>query len=218
MIKILTKLFSILDYLYYKKCYLCGKKTFNGIICDTCFLNICEELEFEKNKYLGIEIYSAAVYAKNFQKIIRAIKYHKKCDFDKILAEVLFKLYKNFGEDLSDYTICAVPIHRKRFNKRKYNHMELIGKEFSKMTELDYDFNIIERIKDTPPLYKYKAGEREGILKNAFSVKQDLSSKKILLIDDIVTTGTTIKNIVEELKKANCKNIKVFCITQAHKK
>ena len=218
MIKILTKLFSLLDYIYYKKCYLCGKKALNSIVCDTCFLNICEELEFEKNKYKNIEIYSAAVYSKNFQKIIRAIKYHKKSEFAKILAEGLFKMYKNFNEDLSEYTICAVPIHKNRFKKRKYNHMELIGEEFSHLSGLNFDFNIIKRIKDTPPLYKYKSVEREKILQDAFFVEQDLSSKKILLIDDIVTTGTTIKNIVNELKKANCKDIKVFCITQAHPK
>ena len=127
-------------------------------------------------------------------------------------------MYKSFGEDLSDYTICAVPIHQNRFKKRKYNHMELVCKEFSILSGLNFDFNIIIRIKDTPPLYKYKASEREDILKNAFLVEQDLSEKKILLIDDIVTTGTTIKNIVNELKKANCKDIKVFCITQAHPK
>ena len=218
MIKILTKLSYLLDYIYYKKCYLCGKKALNGVICDNCFLNICEELEFEKNKYKGIEIYSAAFYTKNFQKIIRAIKYHKKSEFAKIFAEALFRLYKNFNEDLSEYTICAVPIHKNRLKKRKYNHMELICEEFSKLSGINFDFNIIQRIKDTPPLYKYKVHERENILQDAFSVEQDLSSKKILLIDDIVTTGTTIKNIVNELKKANCQDIKVFCITQAHSK
>ena len=216
MMKILTKLFALLDYIYYKKCYLCGKKAFENIVCDSCFLNICEELEFKKTKYRNIEIYSAGLYADNLQKLIRAIKYHKKSEFSYALAEILFKLYKNFGEDLSDYTICAVPIHKNRLKKRKYNHMELICEEFSKLTNINCDFNIIERVKDTPPLYKYKAGEREEILKNAFHINGNLSSKKILLIDDIVTTGTTIKNIVEELKKSNCPNIKIFCITQAH--
>ncbi len=205
---------KLLSYIYKDKCYFCSNSKFNSIFCIDCYekinyLNYSELIEFEKSN-----IYSCCYYNGVIQKLIRAVKYHNKKDLAKFQARLMFDYWINIKNKKSDYVVIPVPLHKNRLKKRKYNHMDLIAKEFCLLSGYIYSTNFIKRIKDTVPQYKLSKKEREENLKNAFILNKEIViNKPILLIDDITTTGATLYEIIKELNKNNYTDI--TCLTTA---
>ncbi len=91
--------------------------------------------------------------------------------------------------------------------------MDIVGKEFCDLLSYTLLPDFLARIKDTKPQYKLTKEEREENLKNAFLLfpeKLPDKSSPILLIDDIKTTGTTLKEIISLLQKSGYTNIRAF--------
>lgn len=203
---------SILDLIYRKKCYFCGKSKDSLKMCSKCF----EELEyrdFEANRIiLGVDVFCAGVYTKELQKLIRGLKYHKQRDLAFYQAKFMYEYFSNL-EVLKnkDFEIIAVPLHEKRIKQRKYNHMELVCTEFSKLTGFNCNFNLIKRIKDTKPQYKLSRRERLENLSNAFEVdKASYEGKTILILDDICTTGSTFEEMIKAFNGVGINDIVCF--------
>lgn len=197
---------SLLDWIYKKKCYFCRSSKESIRMCSKCY----DELEFlpcEVNrKVLSSDIYCAGVYDKNLQKLIRGLKYHRQKDLAYFQAKFMWEYWQNLNLD-GDFIIIPVPIYEKREKQRKYNHMELVAKEFSKLSGYEVCTNLIERIKDTKPQYKLNKAQRMLNLANAFRVKTVVNTdKKLLIIDDICTTGSTFEQMISELRKSSINN------------
>ncbi len=205
---------NLLDWIYKKKCYFCRSSKESVKMCSSCF----DELEFlpaEVNrKYLGVNIYCAGQYSKNLQKMIRGLKYHRQKDLAYYQAKFMWQYWQKLNLE-GDYVIIPVPIFATRKKKRKYNHMELVASEFSKLSGFDTNFELIKRIKDTKPQYKLNKSQRMLNLANAFEVNKNINveGKKLLLIDDICTTGSTFEEMINELNNAGIKDITCFATT-----
>lgn len=191
---------SLLDLIYRQKCYCCSSSKENRLLCSECFA----ELEFCAHRpckvVTGVNVYCAGMYNKYLQKIIRGLKYHKKADLAHYIAQFMYEYWK--GLELSgDFEIIPVPLHSKRMKKRKYNQAELIAKEFAKLTGFSVNTELIKRSKETLPQYKLTRIERLDNLKGAFVVdKSKYTGKRLLLIDDISTTGSTFETMINELR------------------
>ena len=110
-----------------------------------------------------------------------------------------------------DFILIPVPLHKNRMKKRKYNHMDLVCEEFSKISGFEFNPNFIARIKDTKPQYKLSRVQRLDNLSNAFELKEFLPKEKhLLLMDDICTTGATFEEIIKVLKQNGYENITCF--------
>lgn len=212
---ILSFFSKLLDYIYYRKCYICAKKCCDISICEECLDKIYSNLSFNKTTKANISIYSGAIYEGELLKIIRALKYHKKKEFSKVLSDIINKTIENYNLDIKDFVICPVPIHKTRLKNRKYNHMELVGEELAQKYNIQTEPNLLKRIKDTVPLYKLNFSERQKTIENAFFASENIRDKKILLIDDIVTSGATIKEISKQILKENPKKIIVLTATRS---
>ncbi len=218
--KIIMKLISfftkILDFIYYKKCYLCSKKCIDISLCEECLEKIEEKLNFHHAKKFGTEIYSGSTYEGELLKIIRALKYHKKREFEKVLTDILIKTVEHYNLDLSSFVVCPVPIHENRFKKRKYNHMELVANEFAKHFDLEVNSDLLKRQKDTPPLYSLSFSERKTQINGAFIASNEIKAKKILLLDDIVTSGTTICELSKIIREKEPSAFVAICATRSN--
>ena len=116
--------------------------------------------------------------------------------------------------DDKDFQVIPVPIFEKRKRQRKYNHMDLVGEEFARIIGCSYNPYLIKRIKDTKPQYNLKRPQRMENLKGAFEVDvTKLQHGKLLLIDDICTTGSTFEEMISELKKSGIDDIVCFTAT-----
>lgn len=204
---------KLLDWIYKKKCYFCKSSKEAVKMCSKCY----EELDFlpvQVNRYIeGDKVYCAGVYSKNLQKLIRGLKYHNQRDLAYYLAKFMVEYFSKIT-DKKDFEVIPVPIFPKREKKRKYNHMNLVGEEFCRLTSATLNKDLIKRVKDTKPQYKLKRAERLQNLSNAFKIdKSKYNGKTLLLIDDICTTGATFEEMIKELNKNGITDIICFAAT-----
>lgn len=181
-------------------------------MCSSCY----EKLEFSDrnaNRIIdSIDVYCAGIYTKELQKLIRGLKYHNQRELAFYQAKFMYEYFQTLNIfDGKDFELVAIPLHERRIKKRKYNHMELVCEEFSKLSGFSCNFELIKRIKDTKPQYKLTRVQRLENLAGAFEVdKSKLCGKPILLMDDICTSGTTFEETIRSLKKAGVQNIVCF--------
>ena len=203
---------SLLDLIYRKKCYFCGSSKHALKMCQNCYEKL-EFNDFRVNRVVNsVNVYCAGVYTKELQKLIRGLKYHKQKELAYYQAKFMYDYFCNL-DDLKgkEFELIPVPLHKNRIRKRKYNHMELVCEEFSKISGFSCKFDLIKRIKDTKPQYKLNRKQRLENLSKAFEVNKDeLSSKPILIFDDICTTGSTFEEMINVLKDAGIKDITCF--------
>lgn len=204
---------NLLDWIYKKRCYFCRSSKECVEMCSSCYDKM---VFFSKNvnrSYDGINILCAGAYTKELQKLIRGLKYHRKKDLAYYQAKFMYEYWQKF-DFKGEFQVVPVPLHQNRTKKRKYNHMELVALEFCQMTGYEPNFELIKRVKDTKPQYKLTKKERESNLKDAFEVdKSKLKSGKVLVLDDICTTGSTFEEIIKELKQNNINDIICFATT-----
>ncbi|MGB9596883.1 MAG: ComF family protein, partial [Candidatus Poribacteria bacterium] len=116
-----------------------------------------------------------------------------------------------------DYII-PVPLHKKKMRKRGYNQMELIGRKVSKKTGIPLETKSLIKIKDTPPQRGLSGKERTQNVNGSFSVINpvNIEGKRILLIDDVMATGSTINECAKVLiKEGKADSVDVITLTRA---
>lgn len=195
---------SLLDWIYYKKCWFCGKSSQKGEVCDACIALLKTKIKpVRQHRVLnGVEIFSVALYKDEIQRLIRGIKFHNKKELAECVAVLLYDYWQNTHYNDKNFVIIPMPSHEKRIKERNYNHMELIAVEFSKLTGYAVNSELVSKIKDTKPQYKLKKIERLENLRGAFAVnKEKYGGESLLLLDDICATGTTMQEMINVLNK-----------------
>lgn len=185
-----------------------------------------------KSKYGLDGLWSLGLYEGSLKKAISELKYKFVKELNKTLVDILviyWVLHQPFLLDKikinkEGWVIVSVPLHTSRKNWRGFNQSEEIGKELSKRLGLDYS-EALKRIRFTKPQVKLKGKQRMENIKGAFEVvsnyKQSLpfdkvkqlSINNVLLIDDVWTTGSTLRECCYVLKLAGAK--RVWAITLA---
>ena len=206
MIKIFEKLLNII---YIQPCYFCSSTTDDSLICKKCYSKINFLPADVLKEILGCKVYSSTIYDGIIKTMVRDLKYHHKKKLAKVQAKIMYDYFQklNFNDN---FLIVPVPIHSKRKKERKYNHMDIVGDEFSGLSHFKINKNLLLRIKDTENQYKLNKTERIQNLKNAFIINELENIAKntnILIIDDITSTGATLFAIIETLQKSGYKNI-----------
>jgi len=121
----------------------------------------------------------------------------------------------NFGG--GDYVLVPVPLEKRKLKWRGFNQSEEIGKEISKFLNIPLINDILFKIKETLPQVELSEKEREENIKGVFIIRnrKKISGKKILLVDDVYTTGSTMKECAQLLKKAGAKEVIGIVIARA---
>ena len=166
-------------------------------------------------KILEMDIYSAVTYDGIIKTLVRDLKYHNKKRLAKIQAQIMFEYWQSIDIQ-ENFLVLPVPIHKLRKKERKYNHMDLVAKEFTKLSGYNFNTNFLLRTKDTQKQFNLSKKERIENIKNAFELDENQKidkNTKLLIIDDITSTGITLEEIIKLLKKNGYKNI--TCLTLA---
>lgn len=221
MIKI-EKIFNkILDLIYPNVCGICGEICKNNV-CDNCNKKIEKLLLCLKDEYNDENIfYNEHMYLFKYENYIREkiiqYKFKEKPYMYRAFSELFIKNEKICNFLKSYDIITSVPIHRKRKNERGYNQSHLIAKEISKNTEnIIYKNNLLYKIKNIKPQSSLNKVERIENIKDAYEVqdKEIISNKKIIIFDDIYTTGSTANECAKFLKKAGAQKIGILTIAK----
>jgi len=150
----------------------------------------------------------------NFQKIIHHIKYQgmKKLGYFMGIKAGRFILQNHMIPDRikPDY-IVPIPLYRTKERERGYNQSEYIAKGINTILTINYLDKLLIRVKNTKSQTKLTLRERQENVKNAFAInkehKQDIFNKNIILVDDVVTSGSTLNETIKVLKKAGAETV-----------
>lgn len=155
-------------------------------------------------------------YEGNIRKLILNYKFNEKSYLYKTFVNFLLKNEKWFEIFKTCDTIIPIPISKKRKKERGYNQSLLIAKELSKKLQLSLNNNCLYKIKDTIEQSKLNKEERKKNIQGVYKLEnqEKLKDKKILLIDDIYTTGNTIEEASKTLKEADINGIIVLTIAK----
>jgi ComF family protein len=152
------------------------------------------------------------------KKMIHQFKYGHLKSLAEPLASLLiehFTLAKTNKEEIwADSVLMPVPLHIKKQKDRGYNQSEELAKELSKVLKIPVISDMLTKIKNTESQMKLKKEAREENLINAFKISGGMSDipplakfKKIFLVDDVYTTGSTMEECAKILKKAGVKSV-----------
>ena len=158
----------------------------------------------------------------NYEKIIAGLIHNIKY-YGKTTSLNTIKWLVDQSNTLDDFAnpdyIIPVPLHFDRLQKRGFNQSLLLARIIFPDEKQKIRYNILIRNKKTPFQTNLSGKERRKNLKNAFHVDSPemIINKNILLIDDVLTTGTTVDECAKTLKKAGCKRVEVLTICRADK-
>ena len=174
-------------------CYLCGHPFTDSTNIKFAKKQICGNCAKDK-KHLFTMQRSAFIYDDASKQLVIDFKFHDKTAAAEVLANMLFVAGKDIWAENPDYLI-PVPLHKKRLHARRYNQSALLCKYLSKKSLVEVDYFSLERVLNTVPQVSLIGAKRRNNLKKAFALNdgEKFKGKKVVLIDDVKTTGSTLR-------------------------
>ena len=217
-----TGLTSLFDFFLPRFCPSCNKKLLpkESVVCPECISRIkLAEDERIKSEFTrkfsssGIISDFVSLYVfkkdKELQHIIHSLKYNKRFLTGKFLGKIVgINLKQKIFEWKIDYII-PVPLHHLKKAERGYNQSFYIAKGLSKELGIPVVQSFIKRKRFTESQTTMTLKERQENIGGAFKAKRNLNlkEKNILLVDDVITTGSTIGECGKVLLKARANEI-----------
>ena len=143
-------------------------------------------------------------------------KYSNRRDYAPVLAREAYGMHADWIRRIQPQMIVPVPLHPARRRTRGYNQAELLAGEVSRLSGIPMDADLLIRTHNTDRQRALNPQERKNNLKNAFQTsKKIVQLEKVLLIDDIYTTGSTIEACARALRASGISRIYfvVICMT-----
>ncbi len=237
---------TLLDMLYPARCPICTEIIVpkNKMICDACkeqlvyiseprckrcskpiedeereYCSDCDKKKFHYNKGYAVWLYNDVM-----KNSIAAYKYRGKKEYSNFYIHEMLRLYRSKLLGLSIDAIVPVPIHRSKYLERGFNQAELLAKGIGRDLNVPVYTKLLVRNKKTLPQKKLNNKERLKNLSDAFAIEEQVLNtgsipiKKVLLVDDIYTTGSTVEACSSLLKAYGIDEIYfiVLCIGKGY--
>lgn len=208
--------------IYPQTCGICGK-VYPKSLCNKCEIrlkkqldaNIIKEGQEIEDKYFN-ELMYIFKYEGEIRKLILDYKFNDKSYIYLTFTNFLLKNKKIF-ENIKKYDkIIPVPISKKRLKTRGYNQSYLIAKEIASQTNLELVNNCLLKTKNIVEQSKLNKEDRIKNIKGVYELqnKQLIENKKVLLVDDIYTTGSTVNECSKILRQGNPTEIGVLVLAK----
>lgn len=141
-------------------------------------------------------------YTKAMKRSMYAFKYNNRREYAEFYSKVICEKYNKVINSWGAEVLIPVPLHRLRLMKRGYNQAQVVAEKIGKNLGISVDSKILIRNKNTKPQKQLTDKERNNNIENAFQiVPNGIKYKKVVLVDDIYTTGTTIDECAKVLKR-----------------
>ena len=229
MLQITDLFWKSMDWLYPPRCCNCDRRGF--VLCDECFNAIekmsktvcnkcgypirhqntlCEECSLERPFYTQMR--SWANYSGPLKTAIHSLKYKRNLALGCILAKPLVNMVKKYEWQID--LVVPIPLSPSRLRSRGYNQAALISRYLASSLNIPHSSNAVRRIRNTTTQTVMDVNKRFTNLLDAFYANPaTLKKRNVLIIDDVITTGATMKNCTNALLKAGAANI--YCLSVA---
>lgn len=183
----------------------CGRPVLSDLV-EYCF--DCEKKKKRGDKDTFFQGKSLLLYKGVVKQTMYRFKYSNKREYGTFFAELAMEQWGEWLFRCEIDAIVPVPMFRRKKRMRGYNQAEVFGRELAKYLGVPMDRNVVIRKKDTRPMKELNDIERENNLRNAFQIARNIVKyKKILLVDDIYTTGSTADEVSRVLLEAGVEKI-----------
>ena len=227
-LQIYRSFYKAVDFVYPPSCSGCGKpgslwcsdcqhstQRILSPICEICGYpilkpGVCKNCQTTRPPFTFLR--SFAEYNGALEKAVKSIKYHSNLGLGLIFAEYLSEMVSNLNWDFD--CIVPIPISKEHLRSRGYNQTSVFARPLALMLNKPINENSVIRTKNTLSQVHLTREERFTNLQSAFSVNSaTLIGKKVLVVDDISTTGATLISCSKVLMDSGCNE--VFCLTIA---
>lgn len=215
-------------------CVLCGSSC-QQQICQICYLSLhhhnsidrnrCPRCQIERrpkqlecdnckeNTFVFSRIIAAYDYGYPLERVLHQLKYNNKLEFSTLLSQLFWSRIRRQIAALPD-AIIPVPLHPNKHKLRGFNQVHELIREF---TNLHPEITAItaRRIKETKQQAQLNRAARISNLKNAFVIDANIRNKDVVIIDDVITTGSTANEIAKLCKQLGAHDVQIWCLMRA---
>ena len=182
-----------------KSCMRCGLVA-NNLICGNC---IKEPPHFDKT-------YALFNYTYPTDRLIQHYKYNHALYLSQTFGLLMGEIILGKPIDL----IIPMPLHPLRLQERGFNQSLEIAKVVAKFANIPLAPNICQKIRNTPPQASLKLKDRTKSIKGAFNCIENLSGKRVALIDDVMTTGASLNELAKMIKINDASEVSCFVLAR----
>jgi ComF family protein len=198
-------------------CTECWKtiERYTGPACSICGLPAVSEHTLSCEQCVKDEPHvSGVLYYSIYDGVIREAIHLLKFSGIKRLSEPLGALLSELIIPEAD-GIVPVPLHKNTLLKREFNQTALIARYLSKALKIPLMTGVLEKIRETPMQTELIRKDRLKNVKNAYTASEDVKGKRLLLIDDVITTGATVRECARTLIKAGAEKVTVIALARS---
>ncbi|MCR4924565.1 MAG: ComF family protein [Lachnospiraceae bacterium] len=229
---------SVLDIFYPRRCPVCQDVVYpkGERVCPDCL----KELSYVKDPYClkcGKPLYeserefcrdcagkerefdcgrSVYIYNDVIKNGIYNLKYGGRKEYAEFYGMEMAVRGRSFLKRVAPEALIPVPLHKKRLIKRGYNQAKLLADKMGELSGIPVISDLVIREKNTRAQKNLSEKDRQNNLKNAFKiVKNDVSLKTVMVVDDIYTTGSTMEAISQCLKESGVREVYYMVLSVA---
>lgn len=183
------------------QCPRCAAPTPGGEICGPC-LKLTPAFD---------RTHAALSYTFPLDRLIPRLKYHSELAIVPLLGTCLAE---TVGRLAPPDCLIPMPLHAARLRERGFNHATEIARVVARQLKLPLDTCSCQRTRDTPPQMGLKYDARRRNLRGAFSCASSVQGQRVALIDDVMTTGTSLDELAATLKRAGAANVQCWVVSR----
>lgn len=188
-------------------CQKCGGRMGrrNGRICRRCQQNMFPHIE---------KIRTAVHYGSPLSEVIHKFKYEKLFGLAKPLAQLMVQAWPRWQMEVD--VVVPITLYKTRLKERGYNQSALLVRQFCRLVPLPADEKALARVRETERQATLSATARAQNVQDAFVARQErVAGKRVLLVDDVCTTGATLDSAAKALMAAGATTAVAYCLARA---
>lgn len=201
------------ELVFQRKCLYCGRMIPNFgklCVCPKCINKKIKPIYHGEGEYIPNDVVLLLDYKGNVRRTMSQFKFGGSRYYGYTFAR---EIYDSVGEEFfpKDAVMACIPLSKSR--RRKYNQSEVIAAELSGLSGTEFHADILIKTYDNPPLSKMKPEEREFMVRGSIGVNPycDVFKKHLIIVDDILTTGSTVNTAASVLIGCGAKTVDAVC-------
>ena len=160
--------------------------------------------------------FAACAYVRPVDAMIQALKYGGQLVFGRVLGELLARRVAAFGLDGAVDCVLPVPLHPQRHAERGFNQSAEIARFAARALALPFEERLAVRRSQTPPQVGLPPAARQSNVRGAFATAPaPIRGRRIAIVDDVITTGSTVAELARVLCEAGAAAVDVWCVARA---
>lgn len=226
----------LISTVYPPRCVLCGSPGLNDMdICEHCYHDLpwigsaCLQCAIPLAKHSGDHLkcglclkkspafdrsLSLFSYEKEAVTLIHRLKFNEKLANSRLLGNMLANAIDKNDVELPD-CIIPVPLNKKRLRQRGYNQSIELARPVANTFSIPLDLQSVKRVRDTQSQTGLDKKQRRKNIRAAFEIVEPLGAQHVAVVDDVVTTTSTVNELARILKRAGVRRVDVWSIARA---